>query len=145
MFRYSPSKNGFYPDDIDYANRLPEDLIDITDELYQYLISGQNEAFEICAGSDGSPILRPTPPPQAVIPNTVAMRQARLALLRAGHYEAVQQAVATLPNDAGIAARIEWEFATTVERNSPIVTLLAGAIGLDESDLDDLFATAVTL
>lgn len=37
--RYSPSTNGFYPEDIDYPN-LPNDLVEITEEKYQELRAG---------------------------------------------------------------------------------------------------------
>lgn len=82
------------------------------------------------------------PPP---VPSVVDMAQARLALLQAGLYDAVQAAVAGLPGAAGDAARIEWEFRATVRRDSPLVASLAGALGLTSQQLDDLFTLASTL
>jgi hypothetical protein len=67
------------------------------------------------------------------------MRQARLALLQAGLLDQVDAAI-TDP-----AARIEWEYATTVERNSSLVQSLASGLGLTEPQLDDLFTLAATL
>jgi len=55
--RYSPSTNGFYADEIDYQN-LPDDIITISEELYQSLMKGQAEGKEISADEDGNPILK---------------------------------------------------------------------------------------
>ena len=68
-------------------------------------------------------------------------RQARLALASAGVYEAVQAAVAAVSDQA----RIEWEYATMVERTSPIITEMQGSLGMTDEDLDGLFELAVTL
>ena len=87
----------------------------------------------------------PPPPPPVVIPQSVTMRQARLALLQSGMLTQVNTAVANMPGAAGDAARIEWEFSSTVERNRPLVQSLTGALGLTESQLDDLFRLAATL
>lgn len=81
----------------------------------------------------------------ALTTNSVTMRQARLALLQAGLLGAVNQAVAAMPGVEGEAARIEWEFSTTVERHRPLVQSLVGALNLTETQLDDLFALAATL
>lgn len=79
------------------------------------------------------------------VPEVVTMRQARLALLQNGMLTQVNTAVANMPGAAGDAARIEWEFSSTVERNRPLVQSLIGALGLTESQLDNLFRLAATL
>lgn len=79
------------------------------------------------------------------VPQLVTMRQARLALLQNGMLTQVNTAVANMPGAAGDAARIEWEFSSAVERNHPLVQSLIGALGLTESQLDDLFRLAATL
>lgn len=75
-------------------------------------------------------------------PTVVTMRQARRALLDAGLLAAVDDAIAQLPGVEGDAARIDWEFAATVERASPLIASLSEALGLDEAVLDALFAAA---
>jgi hypothetical protein len=82
-------------------------------------------------------------PPQ--MPTSITMRQARLALLGAGLLDAVTAAVAAMPEVAGQAARIEWEYATTVERSSSLIASLTDALGLDDAAIDALFMTASTL
>jgi len=81
------------------------------------------------------------PPPGPVIPQSVTMRQARLALHAAGLLDDVEAAVQA----ADKATQIEWEYAQTVERNWPTLALLAGALGLTDETLDSLFSAAAQL
>lgn len=83
----------------------------------------------------------PFPPdPQPIdTPETVTMRQARLALLGAGLLGTVNAAVAAIPGVEGEAARIEWEYAQEVRRDSPLVSGLSVALGLTSEQLDALF------
>ncbi|MDR2450438.1 MAG: hypothetical protein LBE85_01390 [Candidatus Accumulibacter sp.] len=85
----------------------------------------------------GRPVLADSPPPAVV-----SMRQARLALLEAGLYEGVNTAVAAMEGATGEAARIEWEFATEVRRDSPLVQALIPMLSLDEAAVDALFVRA---
>lgn len=56
----------------------------------------------------------PPPPPPVVIPQSVTMRQARLALLGAGLLDDVNSAIAAIPDPVQRkAAEIEWEYAQT--------------------------------
>lgn len=84
----------------------------------------------------------PAPPP---VPAVVTMRQVRLALLQSGMLTQVNTAVANMPGAAGDAARIEWGFSSTVERNHPLVQSLIGALGMTDAQLDGLFRLAATL
>lgn len=84
-------------------------------------------------------------PPVVVVPFQVTMRQARLALLAAGKLQLVDAAIEQLPSPQKEGAAIEWEFAATVDRASPIVALLASALDLNEAELDALFTEAAAL
>lgn len=86
----------------------------------------------------------PEPAPEPV-PQSVTMRQARLALLGIGKLHDVDTAIDSLPEPDRSAARIEWEYSQEVQRHNGFVAVLAPALGLTESDLDDLFRTAATL
>lgn len=88
-------------------------------------------------GNAAEPYVEPSKP----IPTQVSMVQARLALLEAGHLDAVEAGVTSMPK----AAQIEWEFRPTVVRNSPLVVALASVLSLTEIDLDNLFKLADTL
>lgn len=75
-------------------------------------------------------------------PRQVTMRQARLALLTAGKLQGVAAALDALTGMQKEAAQIEWEFAATVDRESPLVELLGNALQLDDAALDALFIQA---
>ena len=82
-------------------------------------------------------------PEPIVVPQFVSMRQARLALFDAGLLDTVNESLALMPDAAQRKkAQIEWEFATEVQRDSSLVYGLAGALGLTDSMLDELFIKA---
>jgi hypothetical protein len=79
------------------------------------------------------------------VPGQVTMRQARLALFRIGLLDQVAPAIESLEGAEREAARIEWEFSSTVVRDRPLVKMLGNALGLDDKALDQLFITAAEL
>lgn len=81
-------------------------------------------------------------PPPSDVPQAVTMRQARLALLAANMLSAVNTAIANMPGSEGEAARIEWEYAQEVRRDSALVAALSAAFGWTGAQLDDLFVLA---
>ena len=85
------------------------------------------------------------PPAPPVIPQSVTMRQARLALMGAGKLATVNATIAGMAGVQGDAARIEWEFSSDVLRNQPLVQSLGPVLGLTPAQLDALFVTAATL
>lgn len=85
---------------------------------------------------------QPTEPTEPVIPSVVTMAQAKLALLYAGLYEQVEQALADLPEPQKTAALIEWNHRQTLEREHPLVAQVATALGLTEQQLAALFVDA---
>lgn len=83
--------------------------------------------------------------PRVEVPQEVTMRQARLALLAVGKLVAVNAAINALPDPQKTAAIIEWEYSSTVRRDSQFVALLGPALGLDAAGLDALFIAAAKL
>ncbi len=79
-------------------------------------------------------------PEVITIPVSVTMRQARLALLENNLLDAVNTAMET----ATEADKIEWEYATSVHRDSALVVNMGIALGLTDEDLDNLFILADT-
>jgi hypothetical protein len=79
------------------------------------------------------------------VPQIVTMRQARLALLQSGHYATVVDYITGMTGDAGIAARVTWEYSTTVERYMPLTIQLKGILGLTDLETDELYLLANTL
>jgi hypothetical protein len=73
------------------------------------------------------------------------MRQARLALHANGLLAAIEAWIAAIPGEAGVTARIEWEYANSVSRDSALVSALIANQVLSEEDLDNLISQAVGL
>jgi hypothetical protein len=90
----------------------------------------------------GGNFVEPLPevPPEII---SVTMRQARLALLQ---YNLLQTVDDTLNGDnTPQAVKIEWEYAATVDKRSPLVTNMKSLLGLTDDQLTNLFNVASTL
>ncbi len=88
----------------------------------------------------------PADPIVPVVPQSVTMRQARLALLGIGLLDDVGAAIAAIPDPVQRkAAEIEWEYAQTVDRNSPFTQQMAAGLNLTAEQLDALFTQAAGL
>lgn len=85
------------------------------------------------------------PEPEPTVPEAVTMRQARLALLGAGVLDAAEAAIAGMPGVEGRAAQIEWEYATELRRDHPLVAGLGQGLGLDDAAIDALFMQAAQI
>ena len=72
--------------------------------------------------------------------NSVTMRQARLALFQMGLLDTVTTAIEA----AGPAAKIDWEYAATVDKNYPLVVSLKSILGFSDDQVDSLFELAKT-
>ena len=136
---------GFSEAALTAASELPATLTAKQAEMDEALATAQADHVAELAAKDAE-IARLTaliPAPVIVdgVPQTVTMRQARLALLASGLLDDVTAAVA----GAGQAAQIEWEYASDVGRNATLIQSLAGVMGLTDEQLDGLFVLAATL
>ena len=75
----------------------------------------------------------------------VTMRQARLALAQENKIQLVEDAIALIPEPDKTSISIEWEYASTVERLSPWIDIMASALGMTDVEMDALFELATTL
>ena len=75
----------------------------------------------------------------------VTMRQARLALAKENKLQLVNDAIALIPEPDRTTISIEWEYASTVERLSPWIDIMATALGMTDVEMDALFELATTL
>ena len=83
---------------------------------------------------------------QAKIPSVITMRQARLALLQEGLLDQVQSTIDSIEDPSVRAsAKIEWEYATEINREHPWVQNLSSSMGISENRLNELFRLASTL
>ena len=77
-------------------------------------------------------------PAPVFVPQQVTMRQARLELLSRDFLDDVAAVIAV----AGRAAQIEWEYASTVDRDNPVIAVVQQQQGMTDEQIDDLFREA---
>lgn len=83
---------------------------------------------------------------EASVPKSVTMRQARLALAMAGKLALIEAAMDQIPDETQKqVAKIEWEYATEIKRDWPLVISLQPLLGMTDEDIDNLFIFANTL
>lgn len=79
----------------------------------------------------------------SLIPSSITQRQYRLMLVQIGKY---QEALSFIENSENDIIKIEWEYASTIERNNPLVSILGEQLGLKTKEqLDNLFIEASKL
>lgn len=78
------------------------------------------------------------------VPEVISMRQARLALLQYNLLDNIDVIIANMPGIEGEAAKIEWEYATEVRRDSQLVKNLIPYLNFTEDQMDELFSLAST-
>jgi hypothetical protein len=103
---------------------------------------GAFEVIEPVGEEKPEPPKLPEPP---LVPQTVSMAQARLALIGAGLFSAIDAGLKALPEPQRTTALTAWEYAPTVSRNGSLVNTLAGQFGLTEKQLDALFTAAAAI
>lgn len=125
--------------------KIFEDFIEIYDDgILTDRLPKTNEHYptvELMLGS-----LEPIPDKVSPgnVPTEVSMRQGRLALLQFGLLQTVNTIIAAMPGIQGDAARIEWEYATGIKRDSDLVNNLMPYLGVSEDQIDQLFLLAET-
>jgi hypothetical protein len=77
-----------------------------------------------------------------VTPDSVSLRQARLALLKAG---LLSKAQALIDLDHTGEVGIWWEYASIIDRNDPRILQIGVALGLTPAQIDNLFQFASQL
>lgn len=100
--------------------------------------------------ADGGPVVPYAPPTpeqaRAAMP-ALTPRQLRLGLIDGGHSVAtVQAAIDSIADPVTREkARIEWEFANNHARLHPLIGQIAAALSITETQIDDMWTTAVAL
>lgn len=83
---------------------------------------------------------------KASVPVSVTRRQAKQALLLNGLLASVQPAIDAIPDAAQRAMiQIEWDDSQVFERDRPALIALGSALGLSDTQLDNLFIEASQL
>ena len=122
------------------ATNDPVDWMDSTE-----IAPPAHDATQSAVFVDGAWTIVSPQPPSKLVPSTLTMRQARLALLHAGLLSEVDAAINSLSEPYRSAAKIEWEYGGVVDRSSGLVPAMGVALGMTEAQIDDLFIEAAKL
>lgn len=125
MKTYKAPDNSLHVIEPEFAYMLPAGCVEITEA----------EADAIRAANQSA----------VVVPKSVSMRQARIALFNAGLLSNVDAAIASLPEPQQTVAKISWDYSSTVERNNPVFIQLATALGLNSAQIDQFMINASKL
>ena len=131
-----------------YPNMSIPDGADLTGIGYQRIYPAQT----IPTPADGEIVVSKPPekvdgvwrevfalePAPVFVPQQVTMRQARLELLSRDLLDDVDAVIAV----AGRAAQIEWEYASSVDRDNPVIAVVQQQQGMTDEQIDDLFREA---
>jgi len=129
------------------------DWIEISDEQYDEALAGM-QAGKIVSVENGFALVDPPAPeeppaldPEPPGPPTVVTRaQGKAALIQAGLWADVLAYVDAIADPTEQAlARVALDDTTEWRRDSPFLATAAAALGLSETQLDDLFVTAAAI
>lgn len=85
-------------------------------------------------------------PPPAPVPTMVSRAQGKAALIQAGLWTDVLAAVSAIEDPTEKAlAEVALHDATEYRRDSPTLTAIATAIGIDDKQMDELFQQAAQI
>ena len=91
--------------------------------------------------ADGNTIPVPVAPPIVPQPREIDARRLRIALLQLGYLAKVEAAIASADEET----KIEWDFATIIKEDYPLVKSLAFASGLTAENINAIFELALSL
>lgn len=121
---------------IDCVAEITGEAIAMRGEEYVYLKTKETVAPSIITQAMALKEEKEKP----VAPNSITPRQARLYLHQSGLLDQIETMIA-----GNKAYEIEWEYATTIERNNPLVQAMATELSLDKAALDAMFTEASKL
>ncbi len=80
------------------------------------------------------------------VPKVVTPRQIRTALVLSGFLiSSIESAINSLPEPQKSITFIAWDYSTEFQRDNPLIMSMAPMLGLNESQIDDLFIYAAGL
>lgn len=82
---------------------------------------------------------------RARLPTTATPLQIRLALIKLGMLDTVQNFIAALEEPAKSIVLTEWEYALEIDKNSNSIQSLTAAMGLTTEQLDNIFVEAAAI
>jgi hypothetical protein len=100
---------------------------------YVYLHSKETVEPSILAEAEALKVEKEKP----MVPSSITPRQARLYLHQNGLLDKIEAMIAQ-----DKVYQIEWEYATTIERNSPLTQAIITELGLSATETDAMFVEA---
>lgn len=97
------------------------------------------------SGTREEPVWEEIPEAEAPSPVIITMRQARMAIQRAGRLPEIIAHIEQLPETEREELKIEWEYSKEIERDSLIATTIMNALNLTEAQMDNVFKTAAMI
>lgn len=82
---------------------------------------------------------------RADVPASVHLWRLRAACRQAGHFAAIEAAIAAMPEPTASIAHEAWEYGHEIERASTLLAQLAAAVPLTQQQVDDLFRAAAAI
>lgn len=80
------------------------------------------------------------------VPHSVTPRQFRMSLVQKGiELSTVTAIIDSLPEPEQTLARINWEYATSFDRDNEMLNQMAPALNLSPADLDEIFINGQNL
>lgn len=109
---------------------------------YDHYVLAPNKPSDDSIWNNGTWII-----PELIIPENISARQIRIWLIQNDiSLDMVDNAINNISDiTTRDITKVEWEYAPYVERNHPMLPVLAQALGLDESILDQAFIEASKL
>ncbi len=107
--------------------------------------SAEVEAYTAWVADGGVPEVDNGLSEHPLTPKSVAAWQAKTALIQAGLFAKVENAVNTIPGEAGEQARADWVSAVTWRRDWATIAMMQQAFGWTDEYVDQLFVTASQL
>lgn len=123
----------------DFADAAADTPAQHCERLLQVL--GADPVVTLQALCDGTPL--PAPPDR--VPREIANWRAKAVLKSMGLLVTVENALATMLEPTKSTVMLAWNGAAKIARNSTTLAALAPALGLSDSQLDQLFITAAKL
>lgn len=120
---------------VGWSNEPIDGYIEVSQEQYDFASLNPDCVW------DGEklvvPVINEVVEPFVFIPQQVSMRQARLVLLQMGLLSQID----TIVSQMGDVAKIEWEYASVIEKTNPLVA----SMGMTVEQLDNMFLVASKL
>lgn len=114
--------------------------------FFDYVPEPQNIRADLVAITDEAAEAILSEPLPVEVPTVLTRRQAKLALVLAGVYPNVSGAIAAIADETErLLVQVAWEDSETFERDNATLLMLANALGLTSSQIDDMFITGATL